>query len=102
MASFSQDTVPDWLLGLVLVPGITSPAFAERLILLNTDVALTVTTVAGYPRMSFYVGADQETADAFFDEIHARGVASGKTAIQYIIDAYGYQPPTINPLQFLS
>jgi len=88
----------------MLAPGIGPLTFT------NAEVDLVVTeNVDGYTKVEFELGGDSEDVAAFFDEMHARGVAAG-TTLANLLDIRANPttqpaainlPATINPLKFL-
>lgn len=87
-------------------PQITGPLTFD-----NLDAPLTVTeNVGGYTKISWPLGGAAADVSAFFDQLHARGVAAGATLANYLDTRPQPQPTqpaavnlpvTINPLAFL-
>lgn len=107
---FNQGITPEALLALSIGPSFLSEAYYADLTFADTDVPLQVQEqVDGYTKLSFPLGGWPADVDRFFDDLHARGVAGGKTLANYLdirANPVGQPgpanlPPTINPLQFL-
>lgn len=101
------DVVPVLALG----PGLRGSAFHQDLVFANADVPLEVTTDAeGWTRAEFAVSGLPGDVARFWDEVHARGKAAGKTLAMCLDrrEAPAGQPTalalpaTVNPLQFLA
>lgn len=102
--------IPGALTRLTLGPGFLGRSSGGTLTFEDTAAPLTVTTgVSGYTRLSFPVGGFEADAEAFFDAMHANGVAAGET-LANLLDvreapsgqptAYNL-PATLNPLETL-
>ena len=105
---YQQGAVPP-LTSLTLDGSLLSPQISSSLTFENTDKALTVTTVSGISRVEFEITGD--AAADFWDIVHERGVAAGKTLAQ-LLDTRpssqattpptaAYLPTTVNPLEFV-
>jgi hypothetical protein len=107
-----QCPAADQLSALTLGKGFLLSGFYADLSFENADTPLIVTTDPdGYTKISWAMTGWPGDPDRFFDELHARGRASGQT-LAYLLDqrpaavrdgepAAGALPATINPLQFL-
>lgn len=103
--------VPSFLSQLAFSTGLLFPGLGE-LVFQNQEVPLTVTTgVSGKTKVTFPLGGFQTDIDAFFTELHTRGVAAGDTLANYLdlrpVSAQTTEPTalnlpaTINPLELL-
>ncbi len=92
-------------------PGLLAAGFHGDLMFEDKEVPLVVTEEAGVTRVSWELVGFPGDVAAFFDRVHAAGVAAGKTLAQLLDTrpegARDSQPPpaalpeTINPLRFL-
>lgn len=107
---FNRGEVPPGLRALAIGPGVLAPGYAGDLTFEGGDVPLVVAADgAGRARASFAVAGFPADVRAFWDEVHARGVAAGRTLAQ-LLDARAAPageptaadlPPTVDPLGFL-
>lgn len=111
---FNHGQVPtaDQLPALTLGRGFLAPGFFGDLVFRNADVPLIVSTDPdGFTRISFEISGWPADVQLFFDEMHARGRASGQT-LAHLLDQRpltfrdtepqaGALPATINPMAFL-
>ena len=100
------------LWALALGQGFLTAGFFGDLVFQNADVPLVVSSDDdGYTKISWEVDGWPSDVDKFFDELHARGRATGQT-LAHLLDQRpvnarntepmaGALPATINPLQFL-
>mgnify|MGYP003638348851 CR=1 FL=1 len=102
--------IPSFLTQLNFGPGVLSPGLEGELTFQNSSTPLNVTTKDSKAYVTFDVGGFPGDVDLFFAELHAKGLAEGKTFAQYIDTRGSFQnseptastlPATINPLQFL-
>ena len=102
--------LPEFINQLSIGKGLLIPSISGELVFENKDVALTVTeNVNGYTKITFALGGDSVAVNAFFTELHSRGVANENTLANYldIRESPTQQPnasnlpATINPLRFL-
>jgi hypothetical protein len=109
LTEIQRGVLPTGLQYLAAGNGILAAPFGE-LVFSNEDVPLEVQTgVSGFTRVSFRLGGWPAAVTAFFDEVHARGVADGVTLANYLDPRVAPTtqptavnlPSTINPLQFL-
>jgi len=106
---FNRGQIPD-ITALVAGKGFLKLGLLGDLTFENKDVPLEVTTASdGRTRVSWSLGGFPADVEAFFDEVHARGVEQGQTLANYLdIRENGVGeptaaslPPTINPMEFL-
>lgn len=104
----NNGTAPDVMsvtVGLGLLPG----GFTGGLSFVNEERPLVVETVDGKTKVSFEIGGWPTDIEAFWDLVHANGLAEGKTLANYLDvrdnptdePMAASLPATINPLQFL-
>lgn len=102
-----RGTPPDWLDALALGPGWLAPGL-EPVVLPDRDVALEVEDRDGRAFVSCELDGDPDAAAAFWEEVHRRGLAAGRTlarALDRRPAPYGEPtaaslPATLNPLRF--
>lgn len=102
--------VPAGIDSLQLEDGLLGEGYLAGLTFENTTTPLVVEEdVEGYTKVSFALGGFAADAEAFWDEVHRRGVAAG-TTLAHLLDiretpvgepTAASLPATINPLQFL-
>jgi hypothetical protein len=102
------------LRALVLGRGVLAAGFYQELMFEDTEVPLDVTyDRAGRAKLSWELAGFPGDVAAFFDDLHAAGVAAGET-LAHLLDTRPAEaraanrepppaalPPTINPLKFL-
>lgn len=102
--------VPAAVTRLAANKGLLLPTIAGELVFENKQLPLSVQlNVSGFTKVTWPVGGFPDDVDAFFTEMHARGVAAGKVVAQYLDlrDAPVDQPTalnlpaTVNPLGLL-
>tara|TARA_R110000824_G_scaffold16491_4_gene68432 strand:+ start:4763 stop:6310 length:1548 start_codon:yes stop_codon:yes gene_type:complete len=102
--------IPSFLTQLNFGPGVLSPEFEGELTFENSSKTLNITTKDSKAYLTFDIGGFPGDVELFFEELHAKGLAEGKTLAQYIDTRGDSQnseptastlPTTINPLQFL-
>lgn len=105
----NRGEVPDDLFSVTMGLGFLPGGFADGLTFANEEVDLVVTTESGKTRVEFDIGGFPTDVEAFWDLVHARGVADG-TSLANLLDvrtepatepAAASLPATINPLEFL-
>lgn len=110
VTEFTRGEVPASLTSLALGSGYLAIGLTSDLIFENREVPLEVTTEEDYTRVSFALGGNAEDVQAFWDEVHRRGVAAGQT-LAHLLDQRSNQegepsaanlPATVNPLHFLA
>ena len=67
----------------------------------NKKVPLTKVTVDGVTDVEFELAGRDEVVEAFWDEVHARGIASGDTLADAIKRQYGTINIEVNPAEIL-
>jgi hypothetical protein len=107
----NHGTVPGWLGGLAVGEGLLQPGYLSDLMFSDVDTPLVVEPdVDGYTKVSWALGGFPADVAAFWDDVHARGVASG-TTLAHMLDVRespvgepgpGSLPASINPLGFLA
>ena len=106
----NDGSVPADLLAIQLNEGILGNGYLEGLTFENKTVDLDVDTSGDYTKVSFEIGGFPTDVDAFWNEVHERGVAAGQT-LAHLLDvrtnppdepAAASLPSTINPLEFLA
>lgn len=107
---FNRGEVPDAVRALALGRGTLSAAFFRELTFENKEVPLLVTEgVDGYTRVEFEVSGWPADVEKFWDDVHAKGVASNDT-LAMRLDTRANKtgqptalalPATVNPLGFL-
>jgi hypothetical protein len=108
---FHRGEKPDGLAGLGLGPGMLTVEGAGELGFPDRDVPLELEyDTDGLARVSFELGGHPLLAEAFWDEVHRRGVEAG-TTLASLMDTREspadeptaqYLPATVNPLGFLA
>jgi hypothetical protein len=102
------------LRALVLGRGVLAAGFYQELMFEDTEVPLAVEyDAAGRAKVSWELAGFPGDVEAFFDDLHAAGVANGET-LAHLLDTRPAEakaafrepppaalPPTINPLKFL-
>jgi len=106
----NSGAVPAELDALVVGPGLLDNSYYGELVFNNEDVTLVTTTDANdRVKASFEIEGFPGDVEQFFDDVHERGIARGKTLAQ-ILDPRpnptgeppaGALPETINPLEFM-
>ena len=105
----SRGEVPAGLDALYIDRNWVSPVVYNGLVFSNEEVDLVVDTSGDYTKVSFDVGGSPTDAAAFWDEVHARGVAAGQT-LAHLLDVRespttepgpASLPATVRPLEFL-
>lgn len=107
---FNRSQLPAGLLGLTLGPGFLLGKYVGEVGFPNRDVPLKVETVGGYTKVSCELGGHPADVATFWAEVHARGVARGRTlahALDRRDDPDGEPQPenlpaTINPLDLIA
>lgn len=108
----TDGVVPEGLSAIQLTPGALPAAYVDGVVFRNVSVSLVVTEDEdGITKVSFELGGFPSDVDAFWDEVHSRGIAAGTTLASLLDlrpeDARDgnpqaqHLPTTINPLQFL-
>lgn len=104
--SLQPGHIPPGLMSLALPPGYLD-GIDGYLVFDDVETEVLVEETEDGPKVSFALGGRPEDVEAFWDEVHRRGVASGALLAGYL-DPLRRQPPvagavpsTINPLQFL-
>lgn len=107
---FNRGEVPSALTALVCGRGLLASGYMSELVFENKTVPLVVEEdVDGYTRVSFELGGLATDAEAFWDNVHAAGVAKGET-LAHLLDQRPTPdgeptavalPATVNPLEFL-
>jgi hypothetical protein len=107
---FNRGNIPEGLFALSMGQGFVSDTYADNLSFLNQTVPLEVDTSGDKTRVSFELGGFVGDVEAFWDAVHALGVAKDET-LANLLDVRGSAatdepgpaslPATINPLQFL-
>lgn len=111
---FNRGQVPDVadMRALALSRNFLASGYFQDLVFENKTVPLVVETdVDGYTKISFEVGGTPADIEKFWDDVHASGIAAGKTLAMLLdtrpVSAQITQPTaaalpaTINPLRFL-
>lgn len=107
---FNRGSVSSDITGLALGAGFLSVGFFGDLTFENKDTGLVVEeNVDGYTKVSWDLGGFPGDIEKFWNDVHAQGVADGKTIAMYLDvrpDPVGQPtaaslPATINPLEFL-
>lgn len=107
---FNHGEVPDSLRGLALGRGMIGAGYFQDLVFENEIVPLIVEEdLEGRTKVSFRVSGVPADVEKFWDDVHARGIAQGKTLAQYLDvreEPFGEPeainlPATVNPLGFL-
>jgi hypothetical protein len=105
-----QGSAPGWLSALTIGTGFLVGSFSGPLTFDNTAVPLQVTyDGSGNTKVSFELGGSPTDVTNFWDDVHANGLASGKTLAEYMdtrTNKTGQPgplnlPSTVNPLEFL-
>lgn len=106
----NRGEVPAWVRALALGRGLLVGRFHGDLVFDNRPLPPGVTTDAdGYTRIEFPVGGFPGDAEAFWDEVHARGRAAGRTLAE-LLDTRDNKvgqpgpadlPAAVNPVEFL-
>lgn len=107
---FNRSQLPDSLLGLTLGPGFLLGRYIGEVGFPNRDVPLKVETVGEHTKLSCELGGHPADVATFWAELHARGVARGRTlahALDRRDDPEGEPqvenlPTTINPLDLIA
>lgn len=102
-------TVPAWMTALYLDPGYLVGDYSSGLTFENEEVPLEVSELDGRTVVQFAVGGRSEDVALFWDEVHARGLAQGRTLAQYLDlrsdpsndPTADSLPETVNPAQFV-
>ena len=82
LIEFRGGRVPESLTSMVFGAGFVSPCYSGGLVFANEDVPLVVTTDArGFTRVSFEIHGHPADVEAFFDDMHARGIAEADRPI---------------------
>lgn len=110
LVEFNRGAVPADLEGLSLGRGLLLGAYVGDLGFPNRDVPVAAETVGGRLKVSWELGGHPADVEAFWNAVHARGLAAGKTLARYLDrrpDPAGepgpeHLPPTVNPLAFLA
>jgi hypothetical protein len=106
----NQAEIPPFLNRLNFGPGVLAPQFIGELSFENASTTLNVTTKDSKAYLTFDIGGFPGDVERFFDDLHDKGLAEGKTLAQYLDTRGDSQnseptastlPTTINPLQFL-
>lgn len=106
--------IVDGLRALVLGRGVLAAGFYQELMFEDAEVPLAVEyDAAGRAKVSWELAGFPGDVEAFFDDLHAAGVAAGET-LAHLLDTRPAEaraafrepppaalPPTINPLKFL-
>lgn len=109
MYELNRGDVPGDLAGLTLGRGLLVGRYLSELGFPNRDVPIETETVDGKLKVSWALGGHPADVEAFWNEVHARGLAGGTTLAQ-LLDRREEPdsepgpenlPPTINPLEFL-
>lgn len=107
---FNRGEVPADLSGLVVGAGVLAAGFFAEITFDNSAKGLVVEeNVDGYTKVSWELGGFPGDVEKFWDDVHAAGVAAGKTLAMYLdirATPAGQPiavnlPSTINPLEFL-
>ena len=107
---FNRGSVSSDITGLALGPGFLSVGFFGDLTFENKETGLIVEeNVDGYTKVSWDLGGFPGDIEKFWDDVHAEGVAAGKTIAMYLDvrpnpsdqPSAANLPATINPLEFL-
>lgn len=107
--SLTDGQVPPQIDALTLESGWLGEGYLGGLTFENTDVPLVVEDADGWTKVSFALGGFAADAEAFWDTVHARGVAADQT-LAHLLDqraeptgepTAAHLPATINPLGFL-
>jgi hypothetical protein len=107
---FNRSQLPATLLGLTLGPGFLLGKYVGEVGFPNRDVPLKVETVGGYTKVSCELGGHPADVATFWADVHARGIARGRTLAQALDrrdDPEGEPQPenlpaTINPLDLIA
>ncbi len=109
----NRGIVPAGLSAISVGRGLLGSQFVGDLTFVNKTVPWVITSdPLGVTRVSFELSGFPADVQAFWDDVHARGVASGQTLADLIdVRGLGYTPPlqptaaslptTVNPLAFL-
>jgi hypothetical protein len=107
---FNTGTTPAGIVGISVAGGLVPGQYVGELGFMNTTESTTVTEdVDGYTKITFPIGGHPFDVEAFWDDVHRRGVASGKTLANYLdtrTEKEGQPsaeslPKEINPLKFI-
>ena len=108
---FEQGQLPSDLQALALGEGLRAEGFFQDLVFQNKVVPLVVDTdEQGFTKVSFEIGGLPADVEAFWDRVHAAGLAQGKTLANLLDTRPAPQttqpqafnlPATVNPLGFL-
>lgn len=107
---FNRGQLSDDITALVLGPGILATGYWGDLVFDNSETPLIVETDPnGYTKVSFAINGFPADVELFWDDVHSRGLAAGKTLAHYLdirpnpVEEPNADnlPATINPLKFL-
>jgi hypothetical protein len=106
----NQGKIPAGLQSLAVGSGVLAEGYYQDLVFQNMTVPTVVTTDAnGFTELQFQIGGFPGDVTAFWDSVHAAGLAAGQTLAD-LLDTRPVKdgqptaialPTTINPLQFL-
>lgn len=110
LLEFNRGTPPAGLEGLSVGRGLLLGAYVGELGFPNRDVPVAARVVGGRLRVSWELGGHPGDVEAFWNAVHARGVAAGTTLANLLDrrpDPEGepgpeHLPATVNPLAFLT
>lgn len=105
----AHDTKPEWLAAISLDEALTDQVYRGGLLFVDDDLPVEVSTEAGRTRVELTVKGFPRSVNAFWDEVHDRGVADGTTLANLLdlradpVDdpTAASLPETQNPLEFL-
>lgn len=107
---FNTGVTPSGVVGISVPGGLVPGQYVGELGFMNRVESTTVVEdVDGYTQITFPIGGHPFDVEAFWDDVHRRGVASGKTLANYL-DARTEKegqpsaeslPTEINPLKFI-
>lgn len=110
LIEFNRGALPADLEGLTVGRGLLLGAYVSDLGFPNREVAVATKTVAGRLRVSWELGGHPADVEAFWNSVHARGLAAGTTLAQLLDQrpepegepGPEHLPATMNPLGFLA
>lgn len=111
LLDLSSGAIPAGLNALIVGPVLLGPGYTADLVFGNSDVSLVATTDAGTnkTKVSCQLGGTSVDQAQFWTDVHARGVAAGKTLAELLdtrANPVGQPtaadlPATLNPLKLL-